>query len=85
MKNLNTININNINFINNESHKGFHFMDNTLDNNLYESQKKLTYDYIGFNDQNYNLMNFDLKQNENNDELSIPDQKKINMYYISNI
>ena len=85
MQNLNTININNINFIHNESHKGFHFMDNTLDNNLYESQKKLTYDYIGFNDQNYNLMSFDLKQNENNDELSIPDQKKINMYYISNI
>ena len=86
MQNLNTININNINFINNESNKGFHFMDNTFDNNnFYESQKKLAYDYIGFNDQNYNEMNFYLKQNENNDEISIMDQKKINMYYISNI
>lgn len=78
--NINTININNINFINNESNKGFQFLENTdlnlVDNsNIYESQKKISYDYIRYNDQNFNEDNFGFRQEENNDELSIIEQK----------
>ena len=86
--NINTININNINFINNESNKGFQFLENTDlnlvdNNNIYESQKKLSYDYIRFNDQNFNEDNFNFKLEENNDELSIIEQKKINNIFFS--
>ena len=86
--NINTININNINFVNNESNKGFQFLENTDlnladNNNIYESQKKICYDYIRYNDQNFNEDNFGLKQEENNDELSIIEQKKINNIFFS--
>ena len=86
--NINTININNINFINNESNKGFQFLENTdlnlVDNsNIYESQKKISYDYIRYNDQNFNEDNFGFRQEENNDELSIIEQKKINNIFFS--
>jgi len=86
--NINTININNINFINNESNKGFQFLENSDlnlvdNNNIYESQKKLSYDYIRFNDQNFNEDNFNFKLEENNDELSIIEQKKINNIFFS--
>ena len=39
-------------------------------NNLYSSQKKIKYDYNIFNGQNDKENNFDLKENDNNEELS---------------
>ena len=73
--NKNTININNIHYFSNESNKGIQYIENwgpifMEHNNLYSSQKKIKYDYNIFNGQNDKENNFDLKENDNNEELS---------------